>query len=645
MKRIIVLLLALVFAVNSFAGTVYYVDASGGNDSNNGTTTGTPFLTLAKCVTVAAAGDTFNLKGTFRESADFRDKGNNITIQQWAGQTAAWIRGDTVLSSFTIDGTSNNYNATVASGLTIATVTVNWDSQVNSQGQHYGHLTKASSKANCQATNDSWYYSGTELNVRIGANLNPSGYTVTYVGAASGKNGLDVGSNGVTPGVGYLVKNITFALWSYSAAGTGYGLRLFSTQNSLADGNTYYDCGYHSQGIVNYNGIPVRNVWEKNSSAYGIVAGGDSHYVVYADTGGCDSDSGFENCFALTRPFLGRDGNPIHNGASATMIGFACHTGNGAVSYNIKNFIVKDCLVVMGTTHASTTNRMIAFRTAGVADPGNPLDWRTYGAKFIRADVQSGVSCLTKSHAAFVYCNWDFSLAGSTGAASDSNGGAIGDNASADRAQSILFYGCDIRADLNTGSGSHGCMFYVRGNTALGASGRCTIRFIGCSVLNTSTNSTDAKVRAIFDHSTDNTCASGIYARQSIFGHAIPTGTNLNNFTWNNGGITLPDKFNIKDCWIINVASTRYSSHTSYDQDTEWFNASTGIDPTGLYGTVSPFRSQFGVGGLQLNGYGRSTKKFLSPNIIEGINRRQYGGSHNYGAYQYGKEAAVVPPL
>src|SRR3712207_3648966 len=41
-------------------GVNYYVNASG-NDSNNGTTAGTPFKTIQKAVDVAQAGDVINL--------------------------------------------------------------------------------------------------------------------------------------------------------------------------------------------------------------------------------------------------------------------------------------------------------------------------------------------------------------------------------------------------------------------------------------------------------------------------------------------------------------------------------------------------------------------------------------------------------
>lgn len=615
----------------------YYADsgAAGGGDGSSGT----PFNTLAACVAVAAAGDTFNLKGTFRETADFRDKGDNITIQQWSGQTPAWIRGDTVVSSFTVDG--GCYKKTIATSLTVRTVTANWDTQINSFGQHYGHLTLATSKANCQATDNSWYYDSVsgELDIRIGANADPAGYTVTYVSGSL--NGLDVGSTTSTAAVGINVKNLTFALWSSPSAGTGYGLRMYSCQNSLSEGNTYYDCGYHSQGLVNYNGVPMRNVWEKNSSTFGITAAGDSAFVAYADTGGIDVDSGFENCYVRLSPYLGMDGNPIAQSgvSSATVLGIICHTTS---ALNIKKFKAIDCLVSVGTTHASMTNRMGSYRTANVAAPGNQDDWRTYGAILLRCHTTTGVSALSKGSAAWVYSVIDLSQAGTSGAARVTNGGVLGDNAAIDDHTYMLWHGCDIRVNLDISSvaADHSMMFQVRGNTS--TSKATHIRLIGCSVVNTSM-STAAQVRGFFNHIV--TASPTIYARQTIFMHRLAaSGSNHNNLTYNNSGITTDElvasMLKFKDCWYINMDSDRYASGTFVNDSSEWASK---VDANGVYGTRSPFLDDSGASPLSLNAYGKSVQKYVLPNIKDGINRRLY--SKHYGAHQYGFEATTIPPL
>lgn len=638
MKRTFAFLFSLILAINAFAQDNYYVNGDTGNDGTGTGASGAPWKTLAKVISTVSdlTNDTVHLAGTFREgvTSDFRDKGDNITIQQWEGQTPAWIRGDTVVSSFTLDG--GCYSKTITTGLTMRTVTANWDSQINAFGQHYGHLKQATSKANCQATDNTWFYtSGTgELNVRIGANANPSGYTVTYVSGSL--NGIAAGTTTSTP-VKFTWKNLTFALWCSPTAGTGYGIKVDTARNALGDGNVYYDCGYHSSGFTNNNGVAMRNNWEKNSSTFGITPTGDSAYVCYADTGGIDGESGFENCYVRLSPYLGMDGNPIPMSGvtSATVMGIVCHTGGND---NIKKFVAKDCLVSVGTVDASMTNRMASYRIADTAAPGNENDWRTYGAILLRCDTTTGVSALFKGSAAWVYSTIDLSQAGTSGAARITNGGVLGDNASIDIDSPMLWYGCDIRVNLDISSvaADHSAIFQCRGNTS--TSKKTTLRFIGCSVVNTSM-STAAQVRAFFNQIT--TVSSAIYARQTVFEHRLAaSGANHNNLTYNNTAVT-PALIDFKDCWYVNMDTDRYTSGTTYNDKTEFDD----IDTNGIYGTRSPFRDNSGASKLELNAFGKSYRKYIAPNIIEGINRRQYGGSHHYGAYQYGKEAAVVPPL
>lgn len=629
----------------------YYVDASGGNDSNNGTTTGTPFLTLAKCVAVAAAGDTFNLKGTFRETADFSDKGNNITLQQWEGQTQAWIRGDTVVDTFTVDGSGQCYNKTVTASLNVATVTANWDSQINSRGRHYGHLTRATSLANCKTTDNSWYYdSGTGvLSVRIGANADPAGYTVTYVKCANtvnGVNGVTIGSSGATACHGIRVLNLCFALWCWPAAGFGYPLRLISCQNSFAKGNTYHDSGYHSIGLVNYNGVAMRNVKAIDEAAYGIVASGDSLYVAYADTGGIDVESGFENCYGLLEPLLGMDGNPIAyyspvspftQVTSATAMGMACHT---SATVNISKFRAKDCLIVTGSVHSSMTNRMAAYRVSHATAPSDKTNPKTYGAWLDRCDVLSGVSSAFKDSAAWTNSVIQLSQAGSSGAANISNGGVLGDNSSCTAEAWMLYKANAISVDLNVGAAG-ASMFNCRGNTTNHY--RNNLVLINNSIVNTSLY-TSAQIRAFINHIITETPT--IYARGNIFMHLAPgTGSNHNNLTYNNSTITTQEQVDsmlqFKDNWYINMDTNRYSSATFVDTDAEWLAK---CDTTGVfeYGT-NPFLDPSGYSTLGLNNYGKLKQRYTIPNCGEGINRRAY--SKQYGAYQYGPAATIIPPL
>lgn len=74
-----ILLPNLIFAEKVQAATVYYVDATNGNDTNNGTSTSLAFRTIQKCASVAVAGDTCYVRGgTYRETVSPVNSGTSL---------------------------------------------------------------------------------------------------------------------------------------------------------------------------------------------------------------------------------------------------------------------------------------------------------------------------------------------------------------------------------------------------------------------------------------------------------------------------------------------------------------------------------------------------------------------------------------
>ena len=99
----------------------------------------------------------------------------------------------------------------------------------------------------------------------------------------------------------------------------------------------------------------------------------------------------------------------------------------------------------------------------------------------------------------------------------ETSGGVLGDNASINNDAPMLFYGCDIRCnlDISAVASDHSMLFQVRGNTGSGK--RTTVRLIGCSLINTSMDAAN-KVHSFFNQTV--TSDTGyIYARQCIFWH------------------------------------------------------------------------------------------------------------------------------
>lgn len=94
------------------AGTTYYVDTTG-SDANDGTSLSTPFQTIQRAASVAAAGDTVYIRGgTYRETvtpANSGTPGNPITFQSYNGETVV-VSGNDLVTGWTIDS-GNIYKA------------------------------------------------------------------------------------------------------------------------------------------------------------------------------------------------------------------------------------------------------------------------------------------------------------------------------------------------------------------------------------------------------------------------------------------------------------------------------------------------------------------------------------------------------
>ena len=77
----------LLFSFFSFSQTTYYVSKSGSN-SNNGTSTGTPFLTISHAISQISAGDIIYIRaGIYHENIQINNldstNGNETLIQNY----------------------------------------------------------------------------------------------------------------------------------------------------------------------------------------------------------------------------------------------------------------------------------------------------------------------------------------------------------------------------------------------------------------------------------------------------------------------------------------------------------------------------------------------------------------------------------
>ena len=113
MKRILGCFIFLMITSQIFAGTVYYVDATKGNDANPGTEL-LPWRTIQKAANTMIAGDTVTVyDGTYAErvtETTSGSEGNLITYQVNSGDTVSCqgfeITGDYIkIDGFTVTAT------------------------------------------------------------------------------------------------------------------------------------------------------------------------------------------------------------------------------------------------------------------------------------------------------------------------------------------------------------------------------------------------------------------------------------------------------------------------------------------------------------------------------------------------------------
>lgn len=132
-KSLTLLLLSIVFAISANA-TKYYVRATGGSDSNNGTTESTAFQTLAKAFNLATLidGDIIDISGAFEYNTG-KNLTKSITIQG-TDKNKTIIKGVAGAKKrcFTI-GTTSIFPSVVIENVTFQNFD-NWDDATSLQG-------------------------------------------------------------------------------------------------------------------------------------------------------------------------------------------------------------------------------------------------------------------------------------------------------------------------------------------------------------------------------------------------------------------------------------------------------------------------------------------------------------------------------
>lgn len=194
--------------------TVYYV-ANAGSNSNSGTSTGSPWQTLAYAISNSVDGDTINLNGgdTFSENVSL----TSGRLLQSYGTGQATIAG----------GTSPALTVTDCDGVTVTNLTLTMSSTTNSGNTYHGVIR-------CVRTGTTRLTSGVTISA---CNISGGHAGITFESAsanAGGWNGIVIG--GTSSALGNTITSCSeFGIYLYEVGATGTNLHY---SNVLIQWNT-----------------------------------------------------------------------------------------------------------------------------------------------------------------------------------------------------------------------------------------------------------------------------------------------------------------------------------------------------------------------------------------------------------------------
>lgn len=568
--------------------TSWNVKRTGGSNANNGLTQLLSKKAIVAVIAIASAGDIINVaEGNAGANEDLTALviPDNITIQQMPGQATYEFDGAFLQAGFT-DDTLGGYSVAVASP--VSGVTINY--AVGTNGASTGFLAKAATLADCHITNDSFFYGSGTLTVRVGANLNPSGFITEL--CTGGVDGLGIpGCNGLS------VFDFTGRRWvDMTAGGATTGVPIIINGSGAADVKNCTitirridDGGRHCVGVA---GLNLQN----NSVSGGILSGTGNQgtLVVFQPNDSNGSNNRCSNVQMFGHTYLSRTGTVVM--ASTSLSGGLSHTGAGSIT-NAATITYASCpfVSVLGETGP-------AFTTADSIATASPNDWRTYPVIVNRCTATAGQQSLGTS-IAFVNCDYNVNSPAETGW-----------EANATSAGQIGFFGCAIRCKTAAPSSVEG-IFGVR------AAQLWTFQI--CSVCHIGTSSTHYLF--IFDVFSS---TGSVVAHGNIFGfERAHSGTN-DRYLFGSDGITMSRTFTNNAYYNVD----HFSQDGTNDTFASWnANIESGL---GLSYATSPFLDP--TTSLRLNpahalAAARIPRASYTPIATGGINGGYVGG---YGAYQ-----------
>jgi hypothetical protein len=566
--------------------STFYCDSvlgTGGGDGSEGD----PVDTLALLEGLMGDDDSAFIAGTYRREQ--LDLGTSYTgiVAQWDGRAKALLRGDAVITGTWTNTTGAEWSITYTDTLHLG-VSENWDTNINSDGYHFGHLTSGTAGALNAGEFDRV---GTLTTVRLSDDSDPN--SAVMLRHKTG-NAIDV------KGTGWTIRGINFSGWVDSASANGYSIRAFSTSFGLIENCHSEDGGFHTFGFVS---TPNNNNTILNCSGTGCNNGGS--VFVMAVTNGTAEEMLNNKVIGCHCELYGTiDALGVERDES--LAGFFCHTA-GTDTIGVAGCIFKQCTVGNAATpHSSTSGSLRKPFGTGVIHtaPTDINDYTTYSVQFIDCSAPDCQIIATifgnnVTSVAFVRCNFvclnfepGWSIAGIDIAG----------------AGHVLIESCAI---IFSSQGTQDSVVTTQGT------GVMTLTLRNCLLYNIDTDFIQAHS---FVRNLNATVNHTYILEGCIFAYDDPGLADANSrslLRTHQGTLT------VNDCWYDNIAPSHYnmSGPVASDTESDWTGT---VDVNGIY-NVDPglTASVFDVDGQQ--------KKVLA-NGRRGLNGQRYAG--NYGCYQ-----------
>lgn len=572
----------------------YFVNMSLGTGGSG--TMGAPWGNLSSVPTGSniGAGSRIFIAGTGRQQYyEGGDLPDDITIQQWEGQTQAFLRGDKAITSWGAP-TGNAYPAVGGAPVAEPTgVTEDWSIRVDSEGRHYAWLAKVADAATCDSTPGSWAWDTGTLYVHPSGSGDPAllDEGISWTFEAGTRHGLIY----VESANGLLVAGINLGVIPDSTADYGYGISIEGGTDSNMEDCDAPDSGYHAFG---FHGGSGANNWIRRCRAWG----GQGALFVHHGGDGAGVGGGCVDCSAWPHGRIATDGETLLDTSAS---GFLTHGGTGGIS----DVEWLRCSV-KGIAGMSANG---FFCTGGAPTvSGDETNYRNYKIRAIDCTLEDTGGNGNIEGQAFVRNRWRLNL-GEAGQIGVDIQGSL----------NALWESCAIDANMDAFTSPARVI-------DVSAAARCILR--GTTIHVHSGGSPTPASRAIIRYAAN----SYVHARGCVFSFADPAGS------FSNGTSVTAGLQDIRDCWYYNIATNGYSPNNSHDAQAEF---AANIDTTGVYevnpGYASAPSDLSPPGGSQLHARRKSLADLA---FTLGIGGTPYGG--NYGGHQVPiiYSPIVIPP-